>query len=400
MADAFGVPNTIPVGPLGIIALPGCEELAQKIDSYLTSWREERESEHKSTIAFYGYQRDTYIINATFNRFGSGEGKCVIRETVRGYDIYILCDCFNHGVSFKMYGQEYPMSPDEHFANLKRAILAVEGKAHRVNVIMPMLYEGRQHKRASRESLDCALALQEICLNMGVDNIITFDAHDPRVQNAIPLKGFENVAPTYQMVKALTKNFLDLKIDPEHLMVISPDEGGMGRCIYYSTVLGIDLGMFYKRRDYSKIVDGRNPILAHEFLGSNVEGKDCLVIDDMISSGDSMIEVAAKLKELKANRIFVCTSFGLFCNGLQNFDKAYKDGNITGVFTTNLVYRTPELLSKPWYYEVDMSKYCSLIIDTLNHDCSISVLLNPAEKIKARLDSYKKLQKENELSLY
>lgn len=263
-----------------------------------------------------------------------------------------------------------------------------------------MLYEGRQHKRSSRESLDCALALQELCLNMGVENIITFDAHDPRVQNAIPLKGFENVAPTYQMIKALTKNFNDLKIDHDHLMVISPDEGGMGRCIYYSTVLGIDLGMFYKRRDYSVIVNGRNPILAHEFLGDNVEGKDCLIIDDMISSGDSMIEVASKLKELKANRIFICTCFGLFCNGLKEFDAAYKNGIINGVFTTNLVYRTPELLEREWYYEVDMSKYCSLIIDTLNHDCSVSVLLNPAEKIKARLEDYRKKQSESELSLF
>ena len=400
MADAFGVPNTIPVGPLGIIALPGCEELANKIDSYLTSWRAERESEHKNTIAFYGYQRETYIIKTDFNRFGSGEGKSVIQETVRGYDIYILCDCFNHGVTFKMYGQRFPFSPDDHFQNLKRAISATEGKARRINVIMPMLYEGRQHKRMSRESLDCAIALQELCLNMGVENIITFDAHDPRVQNAIPLKGFENVAPTYQMIKALTKNFKDLKIDHDHLMVISPDEGGMGRCIYYSTVLGIDLGMFYKRRDYSRVVDGRSPILAHEFLGDNVEGKDCLIIDDMISSGDSMIEVANKLKELKANRIFICTCFGLFCNGLEVFDKAYAEGVFDGVFTTNLVYRTPELLERDWYYEVDMSKYCSLIIDTLNHDCTVSTLLNPAGKIKNRLAEYKAAQAKEELSLF
>ena len=400
MADAFGIPNTIPVGPLGIIATPGCEELADKINNYLTSWREERESEHKTSIAFYGYQRPTYIIDTDFTRFGSGEGKCVLHETVRGYDIYIICDCFNHGITYNMYGYENHYSPDEHYANLKRAISAVEGKARRINVIMPMLYEGRQHKRSRRESLDCAIALQELCVDMGVENIITFDAHDPRVQNAIPLKGFENVAPTYQMIKALTKNFKDLKIDHDHLMVISPDEGGMGRCIYYSTVLGIDLGMFYKRRDYSVVVNGRNPILAHEFLGDDVEGKDCLIIDDMISSGDSMIEVATKLKELKANRIFICTSFGLFCNGLQEFDKAYENGIINGVFTTNLVYRTPQLLERPWYFEVDMSKYCSLIIDTLNHDCSVSYLLNPAEKIKARLEKYKAEQKENELSLF
>ena len=400
VSEAFGVLNTIPVGPLGIIALPGCEELAQKIDGYIANWREERDSEHKSTIAFYGYQRESYIIKTAFNRFGSGEGKCVIQETVRGYDIYIICDCFNHGVTYKMYGKEVPYSPDDHFANLKRAIAAVEGKARRVNVIMPMLYEGRQHKRSSRESLDCALALQELCLNMNVENIITFDAHDPRVQNAIPLKGFEDVAPTYQMIKALTKNFKDIKIDPENLMVISPDEGGMGRCIYYSTVLGVDLGMFYKRRDYSRIVDGRNPILAHEFLGDNVEGKDCLIIDDMISSGDSMIEVATKLKELKANRIFVSTCFGLFCNGLENFDEAYEKGLIDGVFTTNLVYRMPELLERKWYFEVDMSKYCSLIIDTLNHDRSVSVLLNPVDKIQKRLKEHKEAQEKDELTLF
>ena len=400
MSQAFGELNSIPVGPLGIIATPGCEELAQKIDNYLTTWREDRDSAHKTTIAFNGYQRDTYIINADFTRFGSGEGKCVLHETVRGYDIFILCDCFNHGISYKIYDKEFYYSPDDHYANLKRAISAIEGKARRINVIMPMLYEGRQHKRSRRESLDCANALQELCLTMGVENIITFDAHDPRVQNAIPLKGFENVAPTYQMIKALTKNFDDLRIDQDNLMVISPDEGGMGRCIYYSTVLGIDLGMFYKRRDFSVVIDGRHPIVAHEFLGDNVEGKDCLIIDDMISSGDSMIEVATKLKELKANRIFVCTSFGLFCNGLKTFDDAYANGIITGVFTTNLVYRTPELLEREWYYEVDMSKYCSLIIDKLNHDGSVSGLLNPADKIKARLEKYKNDQKEKELSLF
>ena len=400
MADAFGIPNTIPVGPLGIIALPGCEDLAKKIDDYLTSWRRERESEHKDTIAFYGYERDSYLIKANFTRFGSGEGKCLLNDTVRGYDIYILVDCFNHGVTYEMFGHTIPYSPDDHFANLKRAISAIAGKARRISVIMPMLYEGRQHKRSRRESLDCAIALQEICLNMGVENIITFDAHDDRVQNAIPLKGFENVHPTYQMIKALTKNFNDLHIDKDHMMVISPDEGGMGRCIYYSSVLGLDLGMFYKRRDYSRVVNGRNPILEHQFLGDNVEGRDCLLIDDMISSGDSMIEVATKLKELRANRIFICTCFGLFCNGLQEFDKAFENGLIDGVFTTNLVYRSPELLARKWYFEVDMSKYCSLIIDTLNHDCSISKLLNPAERIAKRLAAYNEKQKKEELALY
>ncbi len=380
--------TTIPVGQLGIIALPGCEEVAKKIDSYLVKWRKERESEHKSTLQFNGYERDSYIIDASFPRFGTGEGKCVIKETVRGFDIFILCDAFNHGVTYKMYGKEVPMSPDDHYANLKRAISAIGGKARRITVIMPMLYEGRQHKRSSRESLDCADMLRELCLNFGVDNIITFDAHDPRVQNSIPQNGFENVQPVYQMIKAMCKNIPDLNIDNDHMMVISPDEGGMGRCIYFSSVLGLDLGMFYKRRDYSVIIDGRNPIVEHQFLGDNVEGKDVIIVDDMISSGDSMIEVATKLKELKANRIFICSSFGLFCNGLDVFDKAYEKGLINKVFTTNLIYSTPELLSRDWYVSVDMSKYCSYIIDTLNHDESVSGLLDPKDRINKILKKY------------
>ena len=380
--------TTIPVGQLGIIALPGCEEFAKKIDSYLVKWRKERDSEHKDTIQFNGYERDSYIIDASFPRFGTGEGKCVIKETVRGFDIFILCDAFNYGVTYKMYGQDVPMSPDDHYANLKRAISAIGGKARRITVIMPMLYEGRQHRRSSRESLDCADMLRELCLNFGVDNIITFDAHDPRVQNSIPQNGFENVQPVYQMIKAMCKNIPDLNIDNNHMMVISPDEGGMGRCIYFSSVLGLDLGMFYKRRDYSVIIDGRNPIVAHEFLGTNVEGKDVIIVDDMISSGDSMIEVATKLKELKANRIFICTSFGLFCNGLESFDRAYEKGLISKVFTTNLIYSTPELLSREWYVSVDMSKYCSYIIDTLNHDESVSGLLDPKDRINKILKKY------------
>lgn len=377
---------TIPVGPLGIIALPGCEELAKKIDRYIVDWREKRESEHKNTIAFAGYQKESYIINANFPRFGTGEAKAVITQTIRGYDLYMVIDPFNYGCTYKMYGREVPMSPDDHFANLKRVISATMGKARRITVIMPMLYEGRQHRRAGRESLDCAIALQELCNNMGVDNIITFDAHDPRVQNAIPLNGFEDVQPAYQMIKALVNNVSDLKIDKDHLMVISPDEGGMGRCIYYSTVLGIELGMFYKRRDFTRVVNGRNPIVAHEFLGDDVEGKDVIIVDDMISSGDSMIEVAKKLKDLKANRIFICTCFGLFCEGLRTFDEAYEKGLFDRVFTTNLVYRTPELLQRDWYCEVDMSKYISYIIDTLNHDMSVSRLLNPSDRIYAFLE--------------
>ena len=299
---------------------------------------------------------------------------------------------FNHGLTYQMYGKTVPMSPDEHYANLKRAISAIGGKAHRITIIMPMLYEGRQHKRSSRESLDCAIALQELCNNMGVDNIITFDAHDARVQNAIPLKGFENVQPVYQMIKALVNHVDDLHFDNDHMMVISPDEGGMSRCIYYSTVLGIELGMFYKRRDYSRVVNGRNPILQHEFLGSNVAGKDVMIVDDMISSGESMLEVASKLKELGAARIFIFSAFGLFCEGLDSFDKAYQNGIFNKVFTTNLVYRTPELLQRDWYCEVDMSKYLSYIIDTLNHDMSVSKLLNPADRIDnlLRKKGYKK----------
>ena len=377
--------NTIPVGQLGIIALPGCEELANKIDNYLIRWRFQRNSEHKDTLAFAGYEKSTYLINMDFPRFGTGEGKAALNQTVRGYDIYILCDVFNYGVTYKMYGITVPMSPDEHFANLKRAISAIEGKAKRVSVIMPMLYEGRQHKRSSRESLDCAMMLQELH-NMGVENFITFDAPDPRVMNAIPLCGFESISPAYQMIKAAVNNVDNLKINKDNIMIISPDEGGMSRCIYYSTVLGVELGMFYKRRDFSRIVDGRNPIIAHEFLGDNVEGKDVIIVDDMISSGESMIEVATKLKELKAARIYIFSAFGLFCNGFDAFDKAFQEGIIDRVFTTNLIYGTPELLSKDWYIRVDMSKYLSYIIDTLNHDTSISDLLDPAEKINTLLE--------------
>jgi ribose-phosphate pyrophosphokinase len=385
MADMVDDFNSIPVGQLGLIALPGCEELAKKVDEYLVNWREERNSEHKATLAFAGYHKKSYIVNASFPRFGTGEGKAVIKQSVRGFDIFIFCDVFNYGVTYEMYGKTIPMSPDAHFANLKRAISAIGGKARRITVIMPMLYEGRQHKRSGRESLDCADALQVLCNHMGVDNLITFDAHDARVQNAIPHGGFENVQPIYQMIKALVKNVHDLQIDNEHLMIISPDEGGMSRSIYYATVLGVELGMFYKRRDYSIIVDGRNPIIAHEFLGDNVEGKDVIIVDDMISSGDSMLEVASKLNELGARRIFICVAFGLFCNGLEKFDKAYDEGVFSKVFTTNSVYRNPELFEREWYCEVDLSKYISYIVDTLNHDMSVSKLLSPVERINKLL---------------
>ncbi|MCH5198233.1 MAG: ribose-phosphate pyrophosphokinase [Oscillospiraceae bacterium] len=379
--------QTIPVGTLGILPLPGCEELASKIDSYLVKWRERRDSEHKDTIAFHGYQRETYLIKASFPRFGTGEAKCQLKDSVRGYDVFILCDCFNYGITHEIYGHKIPYSPDEHFANLKRAIAAMTGKARRITVIMPMLYEGRQHKRSTRESLDCALMLQELYNLYGIDNFITFDAHDPRVVNAIPLKGFENVYTTYQMIKALVNSTPELKIDKEHLVIISPDEGGMNRGVYYSSMLGLDLGMFYKRRDYSRVVKGRNPIIAHEFLGSSIENKDVVVVDDMISSGESMIEVARKLKSMGARNIYVCCAFGLFCNGLKIFDDAYEEGAISKVFTTNLIYRSPELLEREWFVEVDLSKYISLLIDALNHDMSISSLLNHAQRIKPFLES-------------
>ncbi|MCQ2470931.1 MAG: ribose-phosphate pyrophosphokinase [Clostridia bacterium] len=380
---------SVPVGQLGIIALPGCEEMAQRIDYYLVNWRKERGLMERDPLAFANYEKDSYLIDMTFPRFGTGEGKASLNHTVRGYDIFILCDCFNYGVTYKMYGNQVPMSPDEHYANLKRAISAVEGKARRITVIMPMLYEGRQHKRSSRESLDCANALQELCEYMGVDNILTFDAHDPRVQNAIPLKGFESIQPSYQMIKAMTRTFPDLQIDKDHLMIISPDEGGMSRCIYYSTILEVELGMFYKRRDFSRIVDGRNPIIAHEFLGDSVKGMDVIIVDDMISSGESMIEVAGKLKDLGAKRIFINATFGLFCNGLEVFDQAYADGMFDKVFTTNLIYRTNELKNREWYCEVDCFKYISYITDILNHDMSVSKLMEPAEKIHQLLTAYK-----------
>jgi ribose-phosphate pyrophosphokinase len=374
----------IPVGSLGIIGMSGCEELTQKVDAYLTRWRKDRKDETSNNQMFLEYVRDSYQVKSTCPRFGTGEAKGVLKESIRGDDLYILVDVFNYGVTYKMYGQEVPMSPDDHYADLKRIIAATGGKARRITVIMPMLYEGRQHRRTSRESLDCALFLQEL-YGMGVDSIITFDAHDARVQNAVPLSGFENIQPTYQFLKAMKKNIEDMNIDKDHLMIVSPDEGGMSRCMYYSSVLGVDLGMFYKRRDYSQIINGRNPIVAHEFLGDNVEGKDVIIIDDMISSGDSVLDIANKLKEKGASRIFICTSFGLFCEGLEAFDEAYEQGKISKVFTTNLIYRSPELKKREWYVEVDMSKYIAYIIDFLNHDESISELLNPVHRINKLL---------------
>ena len=361
-------------GDLSVIGMRGCEDFVSEVDSYLKEWRR-----HDSDA--------TFLIDSACPRFGSGEGKGAIYQSLRGHDVYIVCDVFNHGVTYNMYGQTVPMSPDDHFQDIKRIVGAIGGKARRISVIMPMLYEGRQHKRSGRESLDCALALQEL-VNMGITNIITFDAHDPRVQNAIPLSGFENVRSSYQMLKALLKAYPDIEISPDKTMIISPDEGGMGKCMYYSSVMGIDLGMFYKRRDYSIIVNGKNPIVAHEYLGRDVKGKDVIVVDDMISSGDSIIDVAKQLKEKGAKRIFVFATFGLFCNGFEHLDAAYNEGIFDKIFTTNLVYRMPELLEREWYHEVNMCKYVAYIIDTLNHDQTISHLLDQSKRIHKILDKH------------
>ena len=382
--------ETIPYGTLGIIPLASCTEMGKKVDEYLVKWREQRQNENTSTLNFAGYKRDSYIVNAKTPRFGSGEGKGVLVDSVRGHDLYIMLDVCNYSLEYTVCGFKNHMSPDDHYADLKRVIAAAGGKARRINVIMPFLYESRQHKRTGRESLDCALMLQELT-DMGVENIITFDAHDPRVHNAIPLKGFESVSCTYQFIKYLLLNVDDLHIDSEHMMVISPDEGGMGRAVYFANVLGLDMGMFYKRRDYTKIINGRNPIVAHEFLGTNVEGKDVIIIDDMISSGESMIDVASELKKRGASRVFCATTFGLFTNGFKKFDEAYENGIIDRILTTNLVYQPSELLSKPWYINVDMSKYMALLIDTLNHDSSISNLLSPVERIQQRVKEYNEL---------
>lgn len=366
------------VGKLTIISMKGCEAFTAKIDDYLKKWRPFE-------------NLDTYVTHVHCPRFGTGEGKGVVDDTVRGHDVYIICDVFNYGVTYKMYGVENHMSPDDHYQDLKRIIAALGGKARRVTVVMPMLYEGRQHRRSGRESLDAALMLHEL-VNMGVSNIITFDAHDPRISNAIPLSGFDDVQPTYQMIKAIIKAVPDISLNKFDTVVISPDEGGMTRGMYYSSVLKLDLGMFYKRRDYSRIVNGKNPIVAHEYLGREVNGKDVIIVDDMISSGESIIDVATALKKQGAKRIFVFASFGLFVNGLEVFDTAYADGVIDKIFTTNLIYQNPGLASREWHYSVDMSKYISLLIDTLNHDDTISKLLDPVTKIEALVS---KIQSQN-----
>ena len=381
--------ENIPIGALGIIALDGCKEMGSRVNDYIVKWRQEDGNIFKDDVVYNGYERDTYLIDAKVPRFGSGEAKGIINESVRGKDIYLMVDVCNYSLTYSLTGQINHMSPDDHYQNLKRVIAAIGGKARRITVIMPFLYESRQHKRSSRESLDCALALQEL-VRMGVDNIITFDAHDPRVQNAIPLSGFETVRPTYQFVKGLLRKHKDLIIDSDHMMAISPDEGATERAVYLANVLNLDMGMFYKRRDYTRIVDGRNPIVAHEFLGSSVEGKDVVIVDDMISSGDSILDVAQQLKNRKAKKIFAAATFGLFTNGMEKFDRAYEDGLIDGILTTNLIYQTPELLEKPYYINCDMSKYIALMIDTLNHDGSISSILNPSERIVDIVERYKR----------
>lgn len=384
---------TVPYGPLGVIAMKGTEELGDKVNDWLMKWRSQQEQyqqdmqENGLLAVAPGFERENFLVDVQCPRFGNGEAKGMIKQSVRGYDIYILCDIGAYNKTYKMYGQDVPMSPDDHFQDLKRIIAAIGGKARRINVIMPMLYEGRQHRRTSRESLDCAMALHELEA-MGVTNIITFDAHDSRVQNAIPLIGFENVMPSYQILKALFKSEKDILTDKDHMMIVSPDEGAIDRNIYYSSVLGVNMGLFYKRRDYTQIINGRNPIIAHEYLGESVEGKDVFVSDDIISSGDSMLDLARELKKRKANRIFTAATFPLFTNGIEEFNQAYEEGIISKVISTNLTYTRPELEDAPWFVKADMSKYLSYLIATLNHDRSLSKLLNPYDRIKRLMKRY------------
>ena len=379
--------ETIPVGELGIISLKSCEALGNKINAHIVEWRKEREHEHLDSPQLRTYARDSYLINASVPRFGSGEAKGVIKDSVRGADLYLLVDVCNYSLTYSVGKYTNHMSPDDHFQDIKRVIAASTGKAHRVNVIMPFLYESRQHKRTKRESLDCALALEEL-KDMGVANILTFDAHDPRVQNAIPLSGFDNFTPQYQFMKALFRAVPDLKVSKDHLMIVSPDEGAMHRAVYFSNVLGVDMGMFYKRRDYSTIVNGKNPIVAHEFLGDDVAGKDVIIVDDMISSGESMLDVAKKLKDRNAARVFVCTTFGLFTDGFEKFDEYYKKGYLDKVVTTNLTYLPPAVDEREYFVKADMSKFLALIIDSLNHDLTIGAVMNPTDKIHKLLQKY------------
>ena len=381
--------KTLPIAPLKLVAMESCKDLGHKVNDYLVSFRKDTINEITTSPLYTNYKSNSYLVDCSCPRFGSGEAKGILKETIRGTDLFIMTDVCNYSLTYSVNGHLNHMSPDDHYQDLKRIISAATGKAHRINVIMPFLYESRQHKRTKRESLDCALALEELNA-MGVTNIITFDAHDPRVQNAIPLSGFDSFDPPYQFMKALFRAVPDIIVDKEHLMIISPDEGAMHRAVYFSNVLGVDMGMFYKRRDYTTIVDGRNPIVAHEFLGSSVEGKDVIILDDMISSGDSILDVARQLKMRKAKRIYAAATFGLFTNGMEKFDQAYEEGLINGILTTNLIYQTPELLSRPYYINCDLSKYIALVIDTLNHDASISSILDPSERIQNVVEKYKK----------
>ena len=382
MSENYSYESILPIAPLKVVALEGCHDMAQRVDQYLVEFREKGNQDFQNTPNFHGYHEDSYLLKSACPRFGTGEAKGILYESVRGADLFILADVTNYSLTYNVCGHENHMSPDDHYQDIKRIISAANGKARRINVVMPFLYESRQHKRTQRESLDCAFALQEL-IDMGVSNIITFDAHDARVQNAIPLHGFDNVQPTYQMIKALIRNVPDLTLNADHVTIVSPDEGGMSRCMYFSSVLKLDLGMFYKRRNYAVIVDGRNPIEAHEYLGKPVDGKDVIIVDDMISSGDSIIDIAEKLKIRGAKRIFAFASFGLFCNGLKKFDEAYSAGTLNKVFTTNLIYRPQELLDRPWYCEVNMCKYVALLVDSLHKDETISKLLDPVQKIHA-----------------
>ena len=385
MTDQFDtLRNALPIAPIKIATLEGCKDFATKVNEHLVEYRHTNPTQDLQNIHYRGYSEDSYMVDCICPRFGTGEGKGMINASVRGSDLYIFADVTNYSLTYKLFGQENHMSPDNHFQDLKRIISATDGKAKRLNVIMPFLYEGRQHKRSGRESLDCALALQELA-DLGVSNIITFDAHDPRVQNAIPLIGFDTFMPTYQFLKAIIDTTPDFRIDSDHLMIISPDEGAMGRAVYFSTILGVDMGMFYKRRDYSTIVNGKNPIVAHEFLGASVEGKDVVIVDDMISSGESMLDVAKQLKDRKARRVFVCTTFGLFTDGFEKFDEFYEKEYIYKVITTNLNYRDPELFTKPYYVEADMTKFTASIMDSLNHDVSLESVISPTGKIQKLL---------------
>lgn len=389
MSDLKVLERALPVAPLKIAALESCTELGKKVNDYIVQFRKDTSEETLSSPVYSSYQMDNYLIECHCPRFGSGEAKGTIKETVRGKDLFVMVDVCNYSLTYSVNGHVNHMSPDDHYQDLKRIISAANGKAHRVNVLMPFLYESRQHKRTKRESLDCALALEEL-VEMGVSNIMTFDAHDPRVQNAIPLIGFDNFNPPYQFMKALLRAEPDLVLDKEHLMIVSPDEGAMHRAVYFSNVLGVEMGMFYKRRDYSTIVNGKNPIVAHEFLGADVKGKDLIVVDDMISSGESMLDVAKQLKDRGAARVFVCTTFGLFTNGMEIFDDYYNKGYIDHLITTNLTYLPPETLSKPYFTVADMSKFIALIIDSLNHDISIGAVLDPTKRIHALVEKHKK----------